>query len=102
MDVRIFNMWEEVVSIASALVLNGEEDELIWKFQSSGVYSSQPLYVVINFWGVTLVYVPLVWSLMIPPRVHFFLWLVSKNKLLTREIILGKEEEWMKKHVFLL
>jgi hypothetical protein len=84
-DVRIFNMWEEVVSIASALVLNGEEDELIWKFQSSGVYSSQPLYVVINFWGVTLVYVPLVWSLMIPPRMHFFLWLVSKNKLLTRD-----------------
>jgi hypothetical protein len=98
-DVRIFNMWEEVVSIASALVLNGEEDELIWKFQSSRVYSSQSLYVVINFQGVTPVYVPSVWSLMVPPRVHFFLWLVSKNKLLTRNN-LGKRRRVMIKHVF--
>jgi hypothetical protein len=31
------------------------------------------------------VYVPAVWSLLIPPRVHFFLRLLSKNKLLTRD-----------------
>jgi hypothetical protein len=48
-DVRLFNMWDEVVSIASALELTGEEDEPIWPFHSSGVYSSQSLYVVINF-----------------------------------------------------
>lgn len=29
-------------------------------------------------------YIPAVWKLHVPPRVHFFLWLLSKNKLLTR------------------
>jgi hypothetical protein len=74
-----------VVSITESLELYSEDDELIWQFSSSRIYSSQSLYAVINFRGVTLVYVPVVWSLMIPPRVHFFLWLLPKNKLLTRD-----------------
>jgi hypothetical protein len=83
-DLRVMNLWEEVVGIASSLDLSGGEDELIWQYQSSRIYSSQSLYVVINFRGVTLVYVPTVWSLTVPPRVHFFFWLLSKDKLLTR------------------
>jgi len=31
------------------------------------------------------VYVHTVWKLTIPPRVHIFLWLLSKNRLLTRD-----------------
>jgi hypothetical protein len=58
---------------------------LIWQFQSSGVYSSQSLDSVINFRGVMLVYIPIIWKLIVPPRIHFFLWLLSKNKLLTRD-----------------
>ena len=34
---------------------------------------------------MTSVHVPAVWAIKIPPRVHFFLWLLSKNKLLTRD-----------------
>jgi hypothetical protein len=34
---------------------------------------------------VILVFVPAVWKIMVPPRVHFFLWLHSKNKLLTQD-----------------
>jgi hypothetical protein len=52
-DVRLLNMWDEVVNIASDLALSTDEDELIWQFHSSGVYSSQSLYTVMNFRGVT-------------------------------------------------
>jgi hypothetical protein len=38
----------------------------------------------INFKGVLTVYIPTVWKIWIPPRVHFFLWLLSKDRLLTR------------------
>jgi len=38
------------------------------------------------------VYVQAVWKLKIPPRVQIFLWLLSKNKLLTRNN-LGKRRE---------
>jgi hypothetical protein len=58
---------------------------LIWQFNSSGVYSSVSLYKVINFGGTMPVHVPAVWSLKIPPRVNFLLWLLSKNSLQTRD-----------------
>jgi hypothetical protein len=77
--------WEEVVNIAADINFTDEEDALIWQFQSSGVYSSQSLYGVINFKGVIPVYIPAVWKLLVSPRVHFFLWLMSHNKLLTRD-----------------
>jgi hypothetical protein len=77
-DRRVFQLWDEVVSLASSITLTEEEDEPIWQFNSTGVYSSQSLYVVINFRGVQPVYVPAVWKIIVPPRIHFFLWLLSK------------------------
>jgi hypothetical protein len=38
---------------------------------------------IINYRGVTLVYIPLVWNIMVPPKVQLFLWLLSHNKLAT-------------------
>jgi hypothetical protein len=55
------------------------------KLASSGVYSSQTLYGVVNFRGVTPNFLPAVWKLNVPPRIQFFLWLVSQNKILTRD-----------------
>jgi hypothetical protein len=72
-------MWDELVSLVSTIDTPDDEDALIWQFQSNGIYSFQSLYSVINFRGVTPVYVHAVWKLRIPPRVHFFLWLLSKN-----------------------
>jgi hypothetical protein len=61
-----------VVSIASTVSLSEEDDEMVWQFHSPGVYSHS-LYKVINFRGVALVYLPAVWKLSIPPRIHFFM-----------------------------
>jgi hypothetical protein len=72
-DSRIFSLWEKVLSIASSLVLSDEDDEPIWQYHSSQVYSSQSLYSVINLRGVLPVYVPAVSKLRVPPRIHFFL-----------------------------
>jgi hypothetical protein len=44
-------MWEELISIAESLVLTDEEDEPVCQFNSTGIYSSQSLYSVINFRG---------------------------------------------------
>jgi hypothetical protein len=40
-DRKLFQLWEEVVSVASTIVLLGEEDALVWQYQSSRIYSSQ-------------------------------------------------------------
>lgn len=36
--------------------------------------------------------VPSIWEIKIPPRLHYFLWLLSKNKLFTRDN-LGKRRK---------
>jgi hypothetical protein len=77
-------LWEEVLSIAASLELNNEDDEPVWQYNSLGVYSSQSLYRVINFRVVLPMFVPVVWKLRVPPRIHFFLWLLSNDKLLIR------------------
>jgi hypothetical protein len=82
---RLENLWLDIVQLASTISFSNEEDSLIWQFSSNGVYSSQSFYKVSNFRGILPVYTPAVWELKIPPRVQFFLWLLSKNKVLTRD-----------------
>ena len=82
---RLLRAWEEIIQLASTICFTGDEDSVIWQYISNGVYSTQSLYRIVNFRGVTPVYTPAVWSLYVPPRIHVFLWLVSKNKLLTRD-----------------
>jgi len=47
----------------------------------------QSLYAVINCRGIFPRFVHVVWKLVLPPRVQFFLWLLSQNRLLTRDIL---------------
>jgi hypothetical protein len=72
--------WEEVRAIVHNLNLNEQPDQLVWKLNDSGVYTSQSLYAVVNFRGIKPVFIPSVWKLNIPPRVQVFLWLGSNNK----------------------
>jgi hypothetical protein len=89
---RLGRVWLEIVQLASTIIFSEEEDALIWSFTSNGVYTSQSLYRVINFRGVKPVYTPSVWSLKIPPRVQFFLWLLPKNKNLTRDNLAKRQK----------
>ena len=82
---NLMNLWFELVGIMEEISLIDEPDQIIWSFSSKGKFSVQSLYVVINNHGVKPVFVHAVWKLKIPPRVQIFLWLLSKNKLLTRD-----------------
>jgi len=86
-DQSLMNDWLELKQLAETISFSDEEDALVWMFSSRGVYSSQSLYRIINFRGVFPVHVSAVWNLTIPPRVHFFLWLLSRKKNLTRDVI---------------
>lgn len=48
------------------------------------IFSSIIIYKI-NFKGIQPVIVSSIWEIKIPPRVYYFLWLLSKNKLLTRD-----------------
>jgi hypothetical protein len=85
-------MWFELLEIVEEVVLLEDEDQIIWSYNSNGKYSVQSLYAVINHKGITPVYVHNVWKLQIPPRVQMFLWLLSKNRTLTRDNLAKRRE----------
>ena len=53
----LYKSWLEVVELMSTIQLIDEEDEMVWQFSTSGIYSSQSLYKVINFRGIKPVHV---------------------------------------------
>ena len=85
-------MWLEVVQIASTIEFSDNEDSLIWQFTSDRVYTSQSLYKIVSFRGVIPTFVPNIWELRIPTKVHFFLQLLSKNKVLTRDNLAKRQK----------
>jgi hypothetical protein len=89
---NLYRVWQEVVQIASTINFSSEEDALVRKFTSNGIYTSQTLYKIINFRGIKPVFSSSIWDLKIPPRVHFFLWLLSKNKTLTRDNLTKRQK----------
>jgi hypothetical protein len=88
---RLGRFWLEIVQLASTIKFSDEENAMIWKFTSNGIYSSQSLYKIVNFRGIKPIYFPSIWALKIPPRVQFFLWLLFKNKTLTRDNLAKKQ-----------
>ena len=54
---ELFNTWLEVVQLVLTVQLTDDEDALIWQFSTSGTYSLQSLYKIINFIEVLKLYI---------------------------------------------
>jgi hypothetical protein len=91
-DNKMMEQWYQIEQIIRSIHFSEVDDALVWELHSSGLYTSQSLYAIINFRGVTPVYIPAVWNLNVPPRVHVFLWLMYHNKLLTRDNLCKRQE----------
>jgi hypothetical protein len=83
--------WCEILQIAQSLSLTTENDTLLWKFDPNGMLNVKSMYAVINFRGIIHVHVHSTWKLKIPPNIHFFLWLMAHNKILTRDNMLKRQ-----------
>jgi hypothetical protein len=57
----------------------------------NGLYLSKSMYVLVNFRGVTPLFIHAVWDLKVPPKFRCFCGCFHKTKLRV-EIILEKEE----------
>jgi hypothetical protein len=40
--------WYEIVQIGGSIQFSEEEDAIVWQYQSSGKYSMQSLYAIVN------------------------------------------------------
>jgi hypothetical protein len=58
----MMDQWYQPEQIAYFIRLSDVEDSSVWKLHSSGVCSSQQLYAVLNYRGVTPMFIPAVVS----------------------------------------
>jgi hypothetical protein len=99
-DDEMMDRWFELKEIVSSVVYYQEGDALVWAYESKEVYSTQSLYAIINFRGVQPVYIPSVWKVNVPPRIQIFLWLLSYNKLMTKDGLEKRGRKAQRMHVF--
>lgn len=90
---RLIEQWYELEQFVMSTALSEEQDTLVWQYNSSGVYSTKSLYSIINFRGIMPLYIPALWSLVVPPRIHIFIWLLSHNRIMTRDNLKKKDIE---------
>ena len=82
--------WFCLEQIIRGVTLSQEIDSLIWQYEIKGKYTSSTMYNVVNFRGITPVYIPAVWKIIVPPRVNIFLWLFANNKLMSKDNLLKR------------
>lgn len=55
---QLMERWFELEQIILGTTLTSEQDALIWKYTSSGTYSTSSLYSIINFRGIVPIFIP--------------------------------------------
>jgi len=50
---RLMLMWDDLRAMIEGMVLNEEDDHILWNYSSSGKYSVRSLYAIVNHRGVT-------------------------------------------------
>jgi hypothetical protein len=83
--------WLEIQQIAKTISLNNMKDGLIWMWEAKGIYSVKSMYDVVNFGGIKHVDIHCVWKIKVHPKIHFFLWLLFHNKLLTIDNLVKRQ-----------
>lgn len=74
-------LWRETEGAA----LNDQPDQLIWRWTSSGSYSACSAYLATFHGSASCDSWQLTWRSWAPPRVKFFLWLVSLDRCWTAD-----------------
>jgi hypothetical protein len=67
----MMQVWSELCAVVEQVCLNDDSDSLVWCYTKYGVYSSQPFHSVISFRGVTPVYLPATWNIVVPLKNSF-------------------------------
>lgn len=71
--------------------LNESDDILRWRWTANGQYSANSLYVVMTSGGLIAWRFTEIWKYSIPPSVRVFLFLLLRDKLLTKETMLRRQ-----------
>lgn len=67
------------------------DDELCWRWSQNGQYSASSLYAMMTTAGLVAWRFTRIWKFSIPLSIKIFLYLMLKDKLLTKEVMLRRQ-----------
>ncbi len=78
--VEYLNLW----SLLREIELSDRQDQFIWKWESSSMYSSRSAYQALFLGRIPFQSTP-IWKSLVPPRCRYFSWLVALNRCWTAD-----------------
>lgn len=82
--------WHEIVAIIHSYTLTADPDVPLWKWDPKQQFTTS-WYCFLSFRGVQVQYVILWWQVPVPLKVRVFMWLLFRNKILTKSVLKKKE-----------
>jgi mannosylglycoprotein endo-beta-mannosidase len=82
-------MWNKLLDMCGNTSLSQEPDRVSWKLTRSGVFSVKSLYTYLMARQVLFPY-KMIWRLKIPLKIKAFIWLIVKNRILTKMNLVKK------------
>ena len=80
----------DLLAIVSHISFTHLEDKLSWRWDPQGKFTVKSLYQFLNFRGVKPRNAMLWWKIPIPLKIRIFMWLTSKNRILTTDNLIKR------------
>jgi hypothetical protein len=84
---------QRLLALLSNVSLSTNQDDIVWKCNADGVFTVKSYYNFINDSGIRCAFTRIIWKAKIPEKVKIFIWLVTKNRILTIENL--KKRGWV-------
>ncbi|XP_020253791.1 uncharacterized protein LOC109830842 [Asparagus officinalis] len=79
-----------LLNLIGSYQISTHSDIPIWSLTTNGMYSVKSFYQLLNFRGIKSPFYKVIWKNAIPSKVSVFIWLLSMNKLHTKDNLLMK------------
>lgn len=76
--------WGEVLQIIHSVSPTLAYDKICWTWESNGIFSIKSIYQFLSFRGVATLHALTWWDSKLPPKIQVFMWLLTHNKILTK------------------
>lgn len=87
----LLSEWHTIVAIVNSCSLNNSPDCPKWKWDSKLQFSTASLYRFLSFRGVQVSFAEMWWHVPVPLKIQIFMWLLFRNKILTKDVLSQKK-----------
>ena len=89
-DYITLSEWNSILHFISSFSFTHSYDRLAWKWEVSGFFSVRSIYRILNFRGVCFPNPMIWWQLPLPYKIQIFMWLLARNRILTKHNLCRK------------